>query len=159
VSGQASEQTIEPGYVLPAGLPTPVPARDGLDTAYWEGTRRHELWVQRCNACQTWQWGPEWICHHCHSFDVGWAEVEPTGRIYSWERPWHPVNRVLSAACPYTVLLVELPQAGGVRMVGNLVGDPLAPFAIGDEVTARFEDHDDVERPYTLVQWELSSGS
>jgi uncharacterized OB-fold protein len=155
-----SEQTIderEPGYVLPAGLPTPAPARDGLDTTYWEGTRRHELWVQRCRACRTWQWGPEWVCHHCHSFDVGWEQVEPKGRIYSWERPWHPVNRVLSAACPYTVLLVELPDAGGVRMVGNLVGDPLQPFAIGDEVTAVFEDHDDVERPFTLVQWRAAA--
>ena len=140
-------------FVLPAGLPVPVPTADGLDRTYWEGTRNHELWVQRCRACGTWQWGPEWLCHECHSFDMGWERVAAEGRIYSWERPWHPVHPSLAEGVPYTVLLVELPHAGGVRMVGNLVGDPLAPFAIGDEVTAVFEDHDDPQQPYTLVQW------
>ena len=142
--------------VLPPGLPAPVPSPDGLDAAYWDGTRRHELWVQRCRACAGWQWGPEWLCHACHSFDVGWEQVPERGRIYSWERPWHPVHTALADACPYTVLLVELPDADGVRMVGNLVGDPLAPFAIGDAVEAVFEDHDDADAPFTLVQWRLS---
>lgn len=141
--------------VLPDGLPAPVPSPDGLDGPYWEGTRRHELWVQRCRACGTWQWGPEWICHGCRSFDLGWEQVDSRGRIYSWERPWHPVAPVLQQACPYVVLLVELPDAGAVRMVGNLAGDPLEPFAIGDEVEAVFEDHDDAKVPYTLVQWRL----
>lgn len=142
-------------YILPAGLPAPVPARDGLDTTYWEGTRRHELWVQRCSACGEWQWGPEWNCHHCRSFDIGWAQVAPEGVLYSWQRPWHPVHKALSAAVPYTVLLVELPHAGGIRMVGNLVGDPLQPFAIGDRVEAVFEDHDDNDPAFTLVQWRV----
>ncbi len=144
----------ERDHVLPPGLPAPVPMRDGLDAPFWAATRRHELVVQRCNDCGGWQWGPEWNCHHCLGFDVGWTEVEATGVIYSWERPWYPVHRALAEAGPYVVLLVELPHAGGVRMVGNLVGDPLQPFEIGDRVRAHFEDHDDVETPYTLVQWE-----
>ncbi|MPY96200.1 MAG: DNA-binding protein [Acidimicrobiia bacterium] len=139
--------------VLPPGLPAPRPMRDALDAPYWEGTRDHVLRVQRCQACQGWQWGPEWICHRCHSFDVGWEEVAPEGVVYSWERPWHPVHRALVEACPYTILLVELPHAGGIRMIGNLVGDPLQPFAIGDRVTAVFEDHDEADTPFTLVQW------
>jgi uncharacterized OB-fold protein len=138
---------------LPDGLPAPLPSPDGLDAPYWEGTLRHELWVQRCRTCRTWQWGPEWICHACRSFDLGWEQVAPAGRIYSWERVWHPVHPALADACPYTVLLVELPGAGGIRMVGNLVGDPLQPFAIGDEVVAEFEDHPDSATPFTLVQW------
>ena len=141
--------------VLPDGLPRPVPTNDGLDATYWEGTRKHELWVQRC-ACGTWQWGPEWICHKCHAFDVGWEKVAPTGVIFSWERPWHPVHPALRESGPYVILLVELPDAGGIRMVGNLVGDPLQQFAIGGKVEAVFEDHDDPKVPYTLVQWRLA---
>jgi len=118
-------------FVLPEGLPAPVPTGDGLDARYWEGTRNHELWVQHCAACGTWQWGPEWICHGCHALEIGWEQVAPEGVIYSWERPWHPVHRALSDACPYVILLVELPHAGGIRMVGNLAGDPLQPFEIG----------------------------
>lgn len=143
-------ETTAPTY-LPSALPAPRPSSDGLDAPYWEATRRHELLMQRCNACGTWQWGPEWICHACRSFDVGWAPVAGRGRIFSWERVWHPVHPALKDACPYLVVLVELPEAGNVRMVGNLLGDPLQPVAIGAEVEAVFEDHPEDE--FTLVQW------
>ena len=138
---------------LPPGLPTPVPSLDGLDANYWQGTRRRELWLQRCQSCKTWQWGPEWVCHSCHTFEVGWEQVKPFGRIYSWERVWHPVHPILAPACPYVILLVEIPDADGVRVLGNLIGETTQSFAIGDEVEAVFEDHDDVAIPFTLVQW------
>jgi hypothetical protein len=147
------------GTYLPAGLPAPVPAADGLDAEHWAALARHELAVQRCNGCGRHQWGPEWVCHRCRSFDLGWAVVEPRGVIYSWERVWHPVHPVLAEACPYVVVLVELPHADGVRMVGNLHGDPTAPVPIGAEVDAVFEDHFDGEPPYTLVQWQLGEAS
>jgi uncharacterized OB-fold protein len=144
--------------VLPAGLPAPAPLPDGLDTPYWEGTRRHEIVLQRCNACETWQWGPEWICHACLSLDVGWQPVPPRGRVFSWERVWHPVHPALAEAVPYVVLLVELPDADQVRVVGNLAGDPLQDVRIGDPLEAVFEDHDDGSPPFTLVHWRRSGG-
>ena len=55
---------------LPNGLPTPSPLPDGLSAPYWEGTRRRKLLIQKCGGCGAWQWGPEWICHRCHSFDL-----------------------------------------------------------------------------------------
>ncbi len=140
---------------LPEGLPAPAPLPDGLDAPYWEGTREHELRVQECNACGTCQWGPEWICHKCLSLDLGWKTLEPSGRIYSWERVWHPVHPALKDGVPYVVVLVELPQAGDVRMIGNLLGDAEQPVPIGAEVEPVFEDHDDVDTPYTLVQWRI----
>ena len=140
---------------LPTGLPIPVATGDGMDAPYWEGTREHKLRVQRCNDCQTWQWGPEWNCHNCLSFNMGWVEVEGTGRIYSWERPWHPVHPALKEAIPYIIVLVELPQAGNIRMVGNLLGDRRQDVRIGDKVQAMFEDHDDANPPFTLAQWQV----
>ena len=139
-------------HYLPDGLPAPGPTHDGLDAPYWEGAREHELRVQRCADCGTFQWGPEWLCYKCHSFDVQFEKVEPRGRIYSWERVWHPVHPALKDAVPYIVVLVELPGAGNVRMVGNLIGDGEQPVEIGAEVEAVFEDHEG-DKPYTLVQW------
>lgn len=139
---------------LPQGLPRPVPAADGLDRAYWEGTRQHELRIQRCRACGTWQWGPEWVCHHCHSFDVGFEAVEPHGVLYASERVWHPVHPALVDAVPYVVALVELPSAGNVRVIGNLIADATVDVPIGTRVRAVFEDHDDADPPYTLVHWQ-----
>ncbi|MEE8421289.1 MAG: OB-fold domain-containing protein [Dehalococcoidia bacterium] len=153
--------TADTASYLPAGLPQPAANVDGLEAPYWQATRRHELVVQRCNDCETYQWGPEWICHHCRSFDIGWTDVPPRGHIYSWERVWYPVHPALQAKLPYLVVLVELPDAGNIRMVGNLLGDPEAEVTIGAEVEAVFEDHggdsndDDDDEGYTLVQWRV----
>jgi uncharacterized OB-fold protein len=136
---------------LPAGLPQPTPTRDGLDREFWEATRRHELIVQRCKDCKAFQFGPEWICHKCNSTEMGWSRVAGRGLIYSWERVWHPVHPALKAACPYLIVLVELPDANNVRMVGNMLGDPRQEMRIGAEVQAVFEDREQA----TLVQWRM----
>ena len=138
---------------LPTGLPRPLPAGDGLDVAYWEGTAAHELRVQRCRDCRGWQWPAEWICHHCHSFGLGFEAVEPTGLLFSYERVWHPVHPALAAAVPYVAALIELPQAGSVRVIGNLLGDAHADYPLGSRVRAVFEDHHEAEPHFTLAHW------
>ena len=134
---------------LPSGLPAPQPARDGLDRPFWEGAARGELLVQRCGGCGTFRFPPEWICHACRSTAVEWVRVEPSGRVYSWSRVWRAFHPALGPAVPYRIVLVELPQAGGVRMVGNLLGEASEEVAIGDPVEAVFEPHDG----FALVQW------
>lgn len=139
---------------LPSGLPAPRPLPDGLDAPFWEGLGLGRIRVQRCNACTRIQWGPEWICHHCLSFDMGWTEVAGRGRIYSWERVWHPVHPALREHGPYLVVLVEL--TGTIRMPGNLLGDPQQAVEIGATVEAVFEPHGGPP-PYTLLQWRLAA--
>jgi uncharacterized protein len=143
-----------PSY-LPRGLPIPVAEPDDLSAPYWLALRQNKLLVQRCAHCQTWQFGPEWLCHHCHAFDPAWVEVQPRGRVFSWERAWHPSHKSLEGHGPYVAVLVELPQAGFVRMVGNLLGDPMQAVTIGAEVEGVFEHHPDSEPPYSLLQWRL----
>ena len=82
-----------------------------------------------------------------------WTAVEPQGTIYSWERAWHPVHPALRGRGPYVVVLVALAHAGGVRMVGNLLGDPMQTVRIDAPVEAVFEAHDDATPPFTLVHW------
>jgi uncharacterized OB-fold protein len=137
---------------LPAGMPRPVAEGDGLDRPYWEGTRAGRLLVQRCRGCRGFQWGPE-DRHRCLGSDLEWVETAPRGHIYSWERAWHPVHPALKDHGPYIVVLVELPDAGSVRMIGNLLGDPTQEVPIGAPVEAVFEPHDDATPPFTLVQW------
>jgi len=139
---------------LAEGLPQPVPSPDGLDAPFWEGLAAEKILIQRCRACQRWQWGPEWICHHCHSDDLGFDEVAGEGRIYSYERVWHPVHPALKDQGPYLIVLVSLPQADDVRLVGNLLGRPEQTVEIGAPVRAVFEHHDRAEPPFTLLQWQ-----
>ena len=140
---------------LPAGLPIPVAEPDGLSAPYWAGLRESRLLVQRCSHCHTWQFGPEWLCHHCHAFDPDWTEVEPRGRIFSWERVWHPSHAALRNHGPYIAVLVELPDAGSVRMVGNLLGNPMQPVSIGADVDGVFEHHTGPGTPCSLLQWRV----
>jgi uncharacterized protein len=150
--------TAEKSYLLPERV-KPVP--DGLlDARFWDGTRAEKLLLQRCSSCAGWQWGPEWICFHCGSFDLSWEEVPKghgryEGVVYSWERVWHPTTTTLAAAVPYVAMLVTLPTAGDCRLMGNLAGDPAAPVTIGDAVYAVFEHHPD----YSLVQWSRGDGA
>ena len=142
-------------YLLP-GLPAPAPSADGLDRPYWEGLRDGKLLLQRCRSCEKFQWGPEWCCHRCYSFDLGFDEVPAVGVLYSHQRIWHPVHPALAAQGPYVVALVELPKADGVRVVGNLIGDPHQSLTIGAPVEGVFEHHDDSDPKYTLLQWVVS---
>lgn len=145
-------------YYLQSGLPIEGgPSPDGLDAEYWMGLQEERIKIQRCNSCLTWQWGPEWICHKCLSSDMGWCEVPPNGIIYSWQRVWHPAHAALTDQGPYIVVLVELPAAGNVRVVGNLLGNPQQNVNIGAEVVAHFEHHSDTENPYTLLQWRVAN--
>ncbi len=136
---------------LPEGIPVPRPSVDGLDAPFWESAARHELVAQKCRTCSRFQWGPEHICHRCLSFDLGWEPAPTSGVVYSWERVWHPTMPALADSCPYVVVLVELDEADGIRMIGNLVG--AEDVAIGQRVQAVFEDHDHPDGPYTLIQW------
>lgn len=143
------------GY-LPDGLPVPVAARDGLDAPYHDGLANDTLMVQRCQGCRRFQWGPEWVCHRCQSLELGWEAVDAHGVIYSHERVWYPVHPALNEHGPFVIVLVELAHADGIRLVGNLVGDPMQELVIGAEVRGVFEHHRDHDPSYTLLQWQVS---
>ncbi|MFT4990748.1 MAG: putative OB-fold protein, partial [Acidimicrobiales bacterium] len=128
---------------LAAGLPAPMPARDGLDAPFWQGLAEEKLLLQRCQSCQRWQWGAEWVCHQCRSFDLTFEETEATGIIYSHQRVWHPVHPALADQGAFVIVLVELAHADNVRMVGNLLGDPMQDLEIGATVTGVYEHHAD----------------
>jgi uncharacterized OB-fold protein len=146
---------MNPSY-LPPGLPSPTPEPDGLSAPYWHGLRQERLLVQRCKACGTWQFGPEWLCHACHQFDPDWVETEAQGIIFSWERVWHPSHPALQKHGPYLVVLVDLPEAGHVRMVGNLLGDPMQAVSVGARVKGVYEHHPDASPAYSLLHWTLA---
>ena len=114
----------ETKYYLPEDCPRPRAARDGLDQGILgrgQAPRADRPALQRMRDIPM---GPRMDLPRCHAVDLGWHQVSGRGRIYSWVRIWNPVHPALKDACPYIVAVVELPDAGNVRMVGNLLGDP-----------------------------------
>lgn len=67
---------------------------------------------------------------------MAWVEVEPRGTIYSWTRTWYPFVAERSDALPYVVVVVELPDADGSRVLGVLDGDE-GDVRIGAPVSGR----------------------
>ncbi|MGH9035598.1 MAG: Zn-ribbon domain-containing OB-fold protein [Acidimicrobiia bacterium] len=99
------------------------PSHDRPDAPFWAGLGAGELRMPRCPECDRWRWPPEWICPECHSEQLHWEAVPATGRVYSWTRTWHAFVPELAGHVPYVVVLVELPDAGGCRLLGLLVDD------------------------------------
>jgi uncharacterized OB-fold protein len=133
----------------PALLPArPLPVVDDADTAgYWQAARDHRLVVRCCRACGRDLPVPRAVCRYCHSWQTAWRDLQPRGRLVSWT----VVQQALLPGFtpPYTLVLVEIDGAPGVRSLGSVPG-PGESFYPGMPMAATFEDIDD---SVTLLQW------
>lgn len=126
----------------------PLPSLADLDTVgFFEAANRGELVIKSCNACGHTMHLPRALCDRCHSFDTGWKPVEAKGKIYTYsvvERQVHP-----AFPAPFTLIVVELDEPAGVRLMGNLAGVP--DVAVGMAVEGAFETVEDT----ALMRWTL----
>ena len=129
----------------------PLPATDEIDTKeYWEHVTRKEFVVQQCSDCGTFTHPPGPICYACHSFNHKLTPVEGKGQIYSYIICYHPVHPALRDHPPYNVAIVELPEVGGVRFVGNIIDADNDELYVGMPVKATFEERGGVTYPQWL---------
>ena len=132
----------------------PLPDVKDLDTReWWSAIRAGKLVIQRCSACGTFRHPPVPVCHRCRSFEYGFAPVSGHGVVYTWTRIAHAPSAALKGQVPYNVLVVELPDAGGVRLTGNLLGSRDETPRIGQAVEVVFEKISD---EISLPQWRAS---
>ncbi|MFD4196824.1 Zn-ribbon domain-containing OB-fold protein [Amycolatopsis thermoflava] len=106
-----------------------------VDAPYWSGLAEGELRIQRCTSCRKWTWPADWRCPGCGSYDLGWEAVEAVGTVFSRIRTHYPFVPAYADLVPYDNVLVELPQAGGARLIGLLTG---GGARIGDRVRGTF---------------------
>ena len=117
---------------------------------WWAHVKQHRLVVQRCAECGTFRHPPMPVCHACRSFEYEWHPVSGKGVVFTYIIAHHPPSPAYKDQMPYNVVLIELPDAGKVRMVGNLLDSPPQDVRVGMAVRVEFEDvNDDV----TLTQW------
>jgi uncharacterized OB-fold protein len=125
-----------------APLDMPVPDLAGWQPSrqHWAYLEDHELRIQVCASCRRSRTPATDVCPHCHSTDVEWERVDPAGTIYTWSRVWHAANPSLADRVPYVLVWVEIDHPDRPRFLGNLLGDPEQPLAIGDAVVGVFQD-------------------
>ena len=101
--------------------PKPVPDRD--TQPFWDAVARRRLVVQQCAVCARWIWQPKPVCPWCNAIEPVWTEVAGDARVASWTVVHAPVLPVWEFKIPFTIVLAELTEAPGVRMVGQLLDD------------------------------------
>ncbi len=135
----------------------PLPDREDIDNGpFWEGTDKGELRVKHCADCGQHHWPPRLGCPYCGSAAIEWTRVSPRGEIYSWTVIHRSQTPGFETETPYAVALVQLNEAKGVRMIGNLVNCPLDRLRAGLALEAVFTPSEDGAA--TLVRWQPASG-
>ena len=117
-------------------LPLPAPGPD--DQAFWEGTKRHELLIQRCTGCGTLRFWGKPMCAECNSFDSEAVPASGRGTIWSYTTTYHGWSRAWKEAVPYTVVVVQLEE--GPRLTSNLVDAAPEAIRVGLPVEVVFDD-------------------
>jgi hypothetical protein len=117
----------------------PLPAVTDDTRPFWDACRRHELVIQCCTGCGAFRHPPSPVCWRCRSFTHEWTRVSGRGSVFSFAVVHRAFMTELAGHVPYTVVVVALDDAPGVRLVSNLVGVPGAG-RIGLPVEAFFEE-------------------
>jgi uncharacterized OB-fold protein len=99
----------------------PKPVADGDTQPFWDAVTDRKLVVQRCSSCDAWVWQPRPLCPRCHATELVWTAATGKARVVSWTALHPPVLTVWADKLPFVILLVELDDAPGVRMIGQFV--------------------------------------
>jgi uncharacterized protein len=138
-----------------SNLPAPEPWVHDDARPYWEAAAEGRLVLPRCASCATVIWYPRGFCPACSSFDIDWVELPGTGSVYSFAVARRGQGAYGEAA-PYVVAYVELDlpegsaDAGGPRMMTNIVDCDPGSVSVGDRVEAVFHP---TERGVALVRF------
>ena len=126
----------------------PLPYPNEVSQPFWDAAKRHELRIQRCNACGTHIFYPREACSQCLSPDLIWIPVSGKGTLYSYTIAQAPTHPAFAEDVPYVIAIVELEE--GPRITTNLVGCLPDEVTIGMPVMASFEE---VTPEVTLVKF------
>ncbi len=123
----------------------PLPELTPATEWFWTSGADGRLRIQGCTACRTLVHPPVTICPVCRSRAWEPTEVSGRGTIIGYtvnQHQWHP-----AFPPPYAVAVVALAEDPGVRLTTTIVGCAPAEVSIGQEVSVRFEHHEDVWLP------------
>jgi uncharacterized OB-fold protein len=106
------------------------------NAALWDGARRHELRIPKCNSCGTLVYPPLPRCASCGAFDMGYVVASGRGTVYAAVAVHYP--QVPGFRYPLSVAVIELDE--GVRFVSNIVGVTPEQVKIGMRVEVEWID-------------------
>lgn len=115
-------------------LPNPTP----FSKPFWDGAKRHELLIQKCQDCQKFVFYPKVICPFCLSYNLEWIKASGRGRVYTYSVVYSYAPTEFSDDIPYIIAVIELEE--GVRMMSNIVECRPEEVKCDMDVEAIFQD-------------------
>lgn len=115
----------------------PLPFATPTSAPFWEGLRRGEVRLQRCEACRAWVFYPRTHCPECLSPKLAWQTVSGRGQVHTFTIARLPTAPFFADETPQLLAIVELDE--GVRIPSTLVGIAPEAVSIGMRVVPVFE--------------------
>lgn len=133
----------------------PIPALTEFNHDFFTSAR---LMLQQCADCSTIQHPPDDVCYNCQGWNFQSKEATGPGTIYSYIIVHNPPSPAWADRVPYPVVLVELDEHPGIRIIGNVINAAPEHIAIGQPVRVVFEEVDDEESgdKLQIPQWEIT---
>jgi uncharacterized OB-fold protein len=131
----------------------PVPVPNEWTKPFWDAARRGSLELQRCQNCGHFQHPPYATCTQCVSTNLQFEPVRHKGEggagtIYAYTIMYHTGDKRFASAVPYASIIVELDDAPGALMAGNLLDAEYTEAKVGRRVEVIFEKlNDDIILP------------
>lgn len=122
-------------------MPYPSP----LTEPFWAACRRHELMVQRCEACGALAFYPRSTCPACGATTLTWQQVSGRGSLYTFTVARRATHRRLVERVPYVIAVVELDE--GPHLTSTVVDADVDDLRIGVRLAVDFEDHEEISIP------------
>jgi hypothetical protein len=109
---------------------------------YWEGLKKRNLKVQKCDKCGEVFFPPRARCPECLGKQIGWIELSGRGELYSWSEIHVPP---LALEKPYVLGIIDLEERVG-RIITRIDAEP-EELKIGMKMKINYVD---VEENLTL---------
>ena len=95
----------------------PIPQPSVETKRYWEGCKRHELWLPYCPQCAEYFFYPRSFCPRCFNWEIEWRQASGRGTLYTYAIQYRP--QAPGFQPPYVTAMVQLEE--GPRLMTNLV--------------------------------------
>ncbi len=116
----------------------PLPTIEPETEEFWKAAKRHELFLQRCNACGEVIHFPRVMCYRCLSEDLGWFKSTGLGTVYSFTIIHQVAHLGFESEVPYVYAIIDLDD--GARMISNVVNIDPSAVEVGMRVQVTFDD-------------------
>jgi len=118
----------------------PLPQVTEANREFFEGLKRREFLVPKCEACGDYNWVPYPACRSCLSENQTWTRVSGEATVYTYSVIYRGPG-AFDADVPYIVVLGELTERPRPCLVlANLVGTDPDQVRIGMPIQIAYQD-------------------